>query len=41
MGKLRLLGVTNVDWVASYLSGCTQSVAVAAALSAPLPLPPA
>ena len=39
--KLRLLGVHNVDWVASYLSGRSQSVAIGAALSAPLPLPPA
>ena len=39
--KLRLLGVNNVDWVASYLSGRSQSVAIGAALSAPLPLPPA
>ena len=39
--KLRLLGVTRVEWMASYLSGRTQSVAIGAALSAPLPLPPA
>ena len=39
--KLRLLGVTSVGWMASYLSGRTQSVAIGAALSTPLPLPPA
>jgi hypothetical protein len=41
LDKLKLLGMENVDWVASYLSGRTQSAAIGAALSAPLALPPA
>jgi hypothetical protein len=39
--KLELLGLRNTDWMASYLSGRSQSAAIGAALSAPLPLPPA
>ena len=39
--KLKLLSMTNVNWVTSYLSGRTQSAAIGAALSTPLPLPPA
>ena len=41
LNKLKLLGLENVDWIASYLSGRTQSAAIGAALSAPLQLPPA
>ena len=33
--KLKLLGLDNVNWVASYSSNRTQSVAIGAALSAP------
>ena len=39
LAKLKLLGLTNVDWVASYLADRTQSVAIGAAISAPLLLP--
>ena len=39
--KLRLLGLESVEWVSSYLSGRTQSLAIGAALSAPLNLPKA
>ena len=41
LDKLRLLGLDSVEWVASYLTGRTQSVAIGAALSAPLNLPDA
>ena len=41
LNKLKLLGLDSVDWVASYLSSRTQSVAIGAALSAPLTLPTA
>ena len=40
-GKLRLLGLDNVEWVTSYLSGRTQSISIGAALSSSLTLPPA
>ena len=39
--KLKLLGLLDVQWMASYLSGRSQSSAIGAALSAPLPLPSA
>ena len=39
--KLKLLGVNNIEWMASYLSGRTQSCAIGAALSSQLSLPPA
>ena len=34
--KLKLLGLTNVDWVSSYLSGRSQSTSIGASLSAPM-----
>ena len=39
--KLKLLGLSNVDWVASYLSGRSQSTSIGASLSAPIMLPDA
>ena len=41
MLMLKLLGLDSVDWMTSYLSSRTQSVAIGAALSAPLALPTA
>jgi hypothetical protein len=41
LDKLSLLGMTDVEWVSSYLSGRSQSVAIGAALSPPLDLPAA
>ena len=37
--KLKVLGICNVDWVASYLSGRSQSTSIGASLSAPIILP--